>query len=108
MTARLPFDIPSQCKLMGLPVPVREFKFHPSRRWRIDYCWPSIKLAVEIEGGIWLKKGGHTTGVGFSKNIEKYNNLTLLGYRLLRFTPAQERNGDAIEMISELIGKVKG
>ncbi len=103
MTARLPFDIPSQCKLMGLPVPVREFKFHPSRRWRVDYFFKDFGLAIEIEGGVWTK-GRHIRGSGFLKDAEKYNNLTLLGYRLLRFTPQQERNGEAIEVIKHLIG----
>lgn len=98
----IPGDIPIQCEVMDLPIPVREFKFHPSRKWKIDYCWPSLMLAVEIEGGAWTR-GRHTRGKGYTADIEKYNNLTLLGYKLLRFTPAQERNGEAIEVIRQLI-----
>ncbi len=99
----VPMDIPTQCKIMGLPIPVREFKFHPSRRWRVDYFFKEIGLAIEIEGGAWTR-GRHTRGKGFEADMLKYNNLTLLGYRLLRFTPQQERNGDAIEVIRQLIG----
>lgn len=30
--------------------PVREYKFHPSRRWKFDFCWPDRMIAVETEG----------------------------------------------------------
>lgn len=64
--------------------PVREYKFHPTRKWRIDFAWPEVKLAVEIEGAVWVQ-GRHTRGSGFVKDIEKYNALTELGWSLLRY-----------------------
>ncbi len=82
-----------------IPAPIREYKFHPTRRWRIDFCWPVEKLAVEIEGGCWIA-GRHTRGTGFQKDMEKYNSLTLAGYSLLRFTPKQVRDGLAAELIA--------
>lgn len=87
-----------QCKAVGLPAPTPEYKFHPTRRWRIDYSWPEIKLAVEIEGGVWMA-GRHTRGAGYIKDLEKYNELSIFGWHLLRFTPAQVRNGEAISTI---------
>ena len=66
--------------------PLKEFKFHDKRRWRIDYCWPEQKLAVEIEGGIWIN-GGHNRGKIYKSNVEKYNEIVLCGYDLLRFVP---------------------
>ncbi|MBN1663414.1 MAG: hypothetical protein JW943_07430 [Deltaproteobacteria bacterium] len=56
--------------------------------WRIDFAWPDRKLAVEVEGGAWIS-GRHTRPTGFFKDIEKYNELTMMGYYLLRFTPDQ-------------------
>lgn len=73
-------------KHCGVPIPEKEYKFHPSRKWRLDYAWPDTKLAVEIEGAIWIN-GRHTRGSGFSKDMEKYNTLTLWGWHLLRFEP---------------------
>jgi very-short-patch-repair endonuclease len=72
----------------GIPVPEREYKFHPSRKWRIDFAWPAVKLAVEIEGGAF-SSGRHTRGAGFRRDIEKYNELALAGYTLFRFMPEQ-------------------
>ena len=68
--------------------PVIEYKFNEQRKWRIDYCFVKQKLAIEIEGGIWIK-GRHTRGSGFLNDIEKYNNIILNGFALLRFTPEQ-------------------
>jgi hypothetical protein len=116
---RLPFDVyqndfdPYKVFEMSLkqspiiPSFVREFRFIPERLWRTDFCWPRHrpKLAVEIEGGSWLKKGGHTTGIGFNKDIDKYNDLALAGYYLLRFTPQQVEQGIAIQTIERFFQK---
>lgn len=86
----------------GIPYPMLEHKFHPDRRWRIDYAWPEQKLAVEREGGVWTR-GRHTRPMGFIKDLEKYNNLTMLGWRLLRFTPQQILSLESIKMIGTLL-----
>jgi very-short-patch-repair endonuclease len=81
-----------------IPKPVEEFMFHVKRRWRIDICWPEQKLAVEIEGGVWTK-GSHVQPSGFEKDREKYNQLTMYGYSLLRFTPREVETCDAFDLI---------
>lgn len=102
--ARTPFKEDLYSKLLSSDTNykfVSEFYFHPKRRWRFDYCCPELKIAVEIEGGAF-SQGRHTRGVGFIKDMEKYNNATLLGYKLLRFTPDQKNKIDTIDMIKLL------
>ena len=41
--------------LLGLE---REYKFHKTRKWRFDFAYPDIQLAVEIDGGQWRAGGG--------------------------------------------------
>lgn len=65
---------------------VKEFKFHPVRKWRFDYAIPEHKIALEVEGGVWTG-GRHTSSVGFLKDMEKYNTATLMGWRVFRTTP---------------------
>lgn len=84
----------------SLPEPVEEFKFHPTRRWRIDLCWPDQKLALEIEGGIW-SNGRHVRPTGFLGDLEKYNRLAILGYSLLRATPRQMESCEAYDFVRE-------
>ncbi len=65
---------------------VKEYKFHPERRWRFDYAVPAYKIAIEVEGGVWTQ-GRHTRPQGFLGDIEKYNTATLMGWRVFRTTP---------------------
>ena len=65
------------CKTDLHVVCVKEFKFHPIRKWRFDYAIPDHKIALEVEGGVWTG-GRHTSSVGFMKDMEKYNTATLL------------------------------
>jgi very-short-patch-repair endonuclease len=71
---------------MGLPLPVTEHVFHPTRKWRFDYAWTDSKVALEIEGGVW-SGGRHTSSKGFIGDMSKYNEAACLGWRILRIQP---------------------
>ncbi len=88
-----------QLRAEGLPEPEREYRFHPTRRWRFDFAWPEKMLAVEIEGGTW-SRGRHTRGAGFEADCEKYNAATLLGWRVLRFTRKHIASWTALEDVA--------
>lgn len=86
----------------SIPEPIEEFKFHPTRKWRVDICWPDQKLALEIEGGTFMAKGGHRGSIsGYVKDMEKYNALSILGYSLLRFTPQQMESCESYDYLRE-------
>jgi len=89
--------------LTGLPTPEREYRFHPTRRWRIDFAWPAHRLAVEVEGGIY-RGGAHTSVTGLKRDIEKGNAITMAGYRLLRFHGDQIKSGEAVRLIAQALG----
>lgn len=83
-----------------LPAPVTEHSFHPERRWRFDYAWPDVKVALEVEGGIWTG-GRHTSSAGFLKDMEKYNAAARLGWRVLRCTPKTLLSLDTVNAVKE-------
>ena len=87
-----------------IPEPEREYRFHPTRRWRLDFAWPERGLAVEIEGGIY-RGGGHTSVTGIKRDVDKANALTMLGWRLLRFHGDQVRSGEAAALIAEALAQ---
>jgi len=78
--------------------PIREFQFHPQRKWRFDFAFPAEKLAVEIEGGLFVG-GGHSRGKGYESNLEKYNQAVLMGWRVLRYSTDMVMRGDAINEV---------
>jgi very-short-patch-repair endonuclease len=86
----------------GLPEPAREVRFHPVRRWRFDFAYPDLKLAIEVEGGTYAR-GRHTRGSGFAKDCRKYNSAALLGWTVLRFPVDHIDDGTAVEMIAEAL-----
>jgi len=92
-----------QLKAVKIPF-TREVTFDPPRRWRFDFVVAStgLGIAVEVEGGTW-QAGRHTRGAGFEKDCEKYNRAVLLGWRVLRFTPAMIDDGRALKTIEELV-----
>jgi len=67
------------------PQPVREYRFHQTRKWRFDFAWVRERVAVEVEGGTW-DRGRHTRGAGYAGDCAKYNAAVLGGWRVLRFT----------------------
>lgn len=82
----------------GLPAPVPEYRFHPTRKWRYDYAWPDHRIALEIDGGIWTG-GRHTRGAGYLGDMEKLNAAALLGWRVFRCTPQQAQSLEVAAMI---------
>ncbi len=89
----------------GLPPPVREYRFHPRRKWRFDFAWTEPdRVALEIEGAIWTQ-GRHTHPVGFMADMEKYNEAALMGWTLIRVTGDMIKKGQALQLIERALGK---
>lgn len=63
---------------------IPEYKFHPSRKWRFDFADIDNKIAIEVEGGIWVS-GRHNRGTGYRNDTIKYNQAAVLGWRILRY-----------------------
>lgn len=82
--------------------PVREHRFDSVRRWRFDFAWPELMVAVEIEGG----GGRHHTFAGSHADMDKYNAATLAGWRVLRFDakhlPAKLKRETAAEWVERV------
>jgi len=79
------------CENLGMEGIVEEYKFHPTRKWRIDFAFPDIKLAIEQDGGVWAQKYGaksrHFYGKGAIADMEKMNALAEDGWRVLKYQP---------------------
>jgi hypothetical protein len=85
-----------------------EYRFHPKRKWKADFRYDSSRLGpihIEIEGGIWLGgKARHTSGAGYWKDCEKYNEACLMGIKVIRLAGPLINH----EYITRLAGWIRG
>ena len=73
-----------QHDLKGLEI-VKEHRFHPSRRWRFDYAITDFKIAIEVDGAVWVG-GRHNRAAGYVADMEKLNTAASMGWLVLRIT----------------------
>ena len=85
-----------------IPTPEIECQFHPDRKYRADICWKPIKFIVEIDGGIWKDKAGHTTGTGYERDRIRDAEAMGLGFSTLRVTHGMIKRLEAIYYIKKL------
>ena len=95
------------CRAARLPVPATEYRFHVARRWRFDYAWPAEKLALEVEGGLWVA-GRHSRGSGAVADLEKYSEAAIAGWRIVYATPKEVRAGVALDRINRALHAPRG
>lgn len=83
----------------GFEPPERQYRFAaPLRQYRIDFAWPGFLVAVEVDGGTFVGRGGsgplvrRTIPVGQHQTVEDYrkkNLLNMLGWTVLSYRPEQ-------------------
>lgn len=80
----------------------REYRFHPTRKWRFDFAIPEHKIAVEVQGGIYIH-GRHNRGIYLESEYEKMCQAAILGWAVMPVTSKMILDGIIIEYINEAI-----
>jgi very-short-patch-repair endonuclease len=102
-----------QLEQAGIPFEP-EYRFAPLRKWRADFAINAIvprlkhtlgpaQLLIEIDGGAFVA-GRHSRGTGVEADCEKQSAAAILGYRVIRVTPAQVDDGRALSWIRQALG----
>lgn len=103
-------EFEGQLRMTGFLKPEREYPFTMTlltpkrgqpRKGRFDFAWPQIQLAVEIEGGIFVR-GRHSQGAGQEADMEKYAEAQVQGWAILRVSPRHVRSGQALVWLEKL------
>ena len=87
-----------------LPDFVREYKAIEGRKFKWDFAFLSQRLLIEVQGGVFMRRGGHTSGVGVTRDCEKHNLAMLAGWRDLLVTSQMVKDGRALAWIMEACG----
>jgi len=76
----------------------------PGRRFRFDVAHRGHRIAIEIQGGIWMNKSGHNRQ-GRLRDNEKCNLAQVEGWIVLQFTPQEFARGDAVPLINQILAQ---
>lgn len=91
-----------QLKALKLLDYKREFIFHPTRKWRFDFCFVANKLAIELHGAIYTQ-GRHARGAGIEGDMVKINAAQELGYDVLCFSAGMVKSGEAAAQVERML-----
>ena len=81
----------------------RNARFIDGRRFQADFFFPSARLVLEVDGGVYMVRGGHTTGTGYTNDRERNVEGLLQGILTVRYTSDQVRKGYAIETFKKIL-----
>lgn len=86
------------------------------RDWKFDFAWPKRRVAAEVDGGTWARKGAHkclvcgqipqgrhVRGKGFEGDCEKTNAAAAMGWKVFRYTAAMVHDGRAFAQLSDVL-----
>lgn len=94
-------DFRRLCADNGLPMPVTEHWFAweaMRRRWPFDFAWPDEKLALEVDGGLFVE-GAHVRGAYILKTHDKLNTAARLNWRMLYRVPGNLCTAETIALV---------
>lgn len=109
----------------------KEFRFHPTRLWRIDVAVPDLKIGIEIQGGNFggpgivcdkcgkpvhrrlangrvirvIDNGRHANATRLRGEYEKLSSAASLGWKMFLFMPEQIRNGLAYQLLEPALSR---
>lgn len=75
--------------LVGLSLPGRNKKYLPPTELEFDFSWKSLKVAVEIQGGIDSRgrQSGHVSADGMRRDMRKMCLAQAAGWIILQLPP---------------------
>lgn len=85
-----------------------EERFMHSRDWKFDYALPDIKVAIEYQGGLFMKKGGHSNIAGQTRDWEKFNEAQIRGWLVICVNPKTIEDGTFEKQLRRAIKVRKG
>lgn len=92
-----------QLRLLNLPAPAGEFRFHATRKWRFDWAYLDRKIAIEYQGGNYTGRGGHNTVKGLRNDYAKFTEASLQGWTLILIDSETVASGKAAEWVKRAL-----
>lgn len=96
---------------LGLPLPSHgakeygcqypEHQFHDTRKWRFDFAYPLLKIAIEYNGifGGEGEDASHKAVAGLLRDMEKFTEASLHGWTLIIINAKTVQSGQAVAWV---------
>ena len=68
----------------------------------MDFAFVEDRLLIEVQGAVWVK-GGHSTGVGITRDCEKFSIASANKWFTIPVTTDHVKNGKALEWIKQFL-----
>lgn len=121
-SSHLEQDAELHLRVAGVPAWQRDYVFHPTRKWELDFAWPQLLVYLSIEGGVGKSShrgirpvyrtktiGGRQIKTkvgmrdGLAEDLEKHNEAAIMGWLGVRATGSMLANGKAVEALKRAI-----
>ena len=112
MTSPLEDLLAEQLRVEGIEF-IREYKFPcedmegKHHNYRMDFCLHNMRIFVEVQGGIYMRRSGHNSPAGLKRDYNKCNLAQLAGWRYLQFTAEDVNEGKAVDFIIRMSEAVR-
>ena len=97
--SRIEAQLELQMRALKLPGWVRNLVFLEHRKFELDFAWPSLKFAVEVDGHV------HRIKERFNADHEKHALAMLAGWTVLRVGGQDIRNGSAVTWVETMLSR---
>ena len=85
--------------------PMRQHRFSKQRRFAFDMAYPSVKVAVEVDGR------SHSSARRMLSDAEKFNLASCMGWRVLRYPATKVRQASTrariVDQVARMVTGVK-
>jgi hypothetical protein len=103
------YRLPTYTRKVVMPATHLTPKLRRAATWEFDGIFHEYKLLIEIQGGVWRRGGGaHSHPTDIIRNMQKQNDATLRGFRLLQFTPDEVLNHTAVHYTQRVLIELFG
>jgi len=99
-------------RLRGADPPARDARYGlvdldgTVRRYRFDLGWPDLRLAVEVQGGVW-SRGAHGRPSNLERDAEKAALAAARGWTVVPITNAMIRSGRGLRLVLAVLERLR-
>ena len=93
-----------------MPEPHRQYFWarELGRQFRADFAFPTYRVLVEVDGGLWRPSGvgAHSGGAAIERDIEKSQDAARLGWGRVRITEKDISSGHALTVVQAVLERL--